>query len=158
MAWKRAKPAAVVLVDDLVRELDRGVPSLDFLVGLVGAPALLAIEADALVVVAGDGRDVSAADRADDLVRPRRVADQIPETEYVVGAVRLDRLEHRSQRGNVGVDVAQNPEFTDRNCPLYRRSAMNTTREESKRRHPNRTSPISKSREPTRILDSSNAI
>jgi hypothetical protein len=78
----------------------------------VGAPAVLQVPADRVVVVAVDRRDRALLDQAAHLVRVRAVADQVAPAVHVVDAQLLDARQRRLERRQVGMDVGD-----DRDAP-----------------------------------------
>jgi hypothetical protein len=76
--------------------------------GDVGAPAVVEVAADGVVVVAVDRRDVALLDEPADLAGVRAVADQVPAAVDDVDANRVDRGQARLQGGQVAVYVGDN--------------------------------------------------
>src|SRR5215207_8869794 len=74
---------------------------------LVGATAVVPIEADPVVVVAHDGRDVALADESDRLVRLGAVADEIPQVIDGIQMLDIDGGQDRFGRGAIAVQVAE---------------------------------------------------
>ena len=87
------------------RPRDRLLPELAVVLGHVGAPAVVELAGDRVVVVAIDRRDPALLDHAAHLVRMRPVPDEIAAAVHGVDPDRIDRLEARLECGEVGVDV-----------------------------------------------------
>nr|GFD21261.1 hypothetical protein [Tanacetum cinerariifolium] len=82
-----------------------------FGVGFVGAAAVAAGQADALVVVAGQRGDAASAYLVHHFVGPGRIAHQVAEAENHVGPALLHVGQHRFQGRQVAVHVGEK-----RNC------------------------------------------
>src|SRR5688500_68573 len=73
---------------------------------LVLTPAVLVVRGDRGVVVAGDARDGEGDEHLDDLVRPRRIADEIAKVVCRTHALaRRDVPQHRLERWQIRVNV-----------------------------------------------------
>ena len=92
---------------DLARPEERLLAARFLVLVLVGAAAIVAVEADPVVVVAHDRRDAALADQLDRLVRPRAVADQVAEAVDGIRRLGIDRGEHRFGGGAVAVQVGE---------------------------------------------------
>src|SRR5258708_10961160 len=92
---------------DLVGEGDGDGAVGFFVVGLVGAAAVVAGAADTEVVVAGDGGDASFADLVNDFVGPDIVAYEVAEAVDGIGFLLIDVCKEGFERGQVGVDVGE---------------------------------------------------
>jgi hypothetical protein len=100
MAWRR-EPGAVLGRERVVRPLDGLARDEVEAVGVLDA-------ARDLVVVAADGRGRrEGAHAVDHGVRIRAVAHQVAEHQHALVPARGRRGQHRLQRVEVGVDVAQ---------------------------------------------------
>jgi hypothetical protein len=71
----------------------------------VCAPAVLEIAGDRVVVVAVDRRNLPLLDQHAHFVGVRAVADQVAAAVELLDADRVDRVEARLERGQVGVNV-----------------------------------------------------
>jgi hypothetical protein len=101
MARKAAEVRAVVITDDAVRVGNALDAAGLVLFRLVGASAVVGVESDAFVVVAGDGGNAAFTDHGDDFIRPGVVADEIAEAVDLVGQ-RVRRRRRGRLRGREG--------------------------------------------------------
>jgi hypothetical protein len=96
------------------RPCDRPLAELAVVLGHVRAAAAGEVAADRVVIVAVDLRDLALFDQRADLIGVRTVADEIPAATDRVDADRVDRLQARLQRRQVGVHVG------DDGCAIQR--------------------------------------
>src|SRR5215204_2766813 len=107
LGQQRAQVGLVVRSRDITGPVERLLPPLLLLRVLVGAAAVIAIEADPVIVVAHDGRDATLADQRDRLIRSRAVADQVAQVVDRIRRFRVDRREHHFGCDAVAVQITE---------------------------------------------------
>lgn len=78
-----------------------------FLFRSVGASAVVACAADAVIIITCDGGNAAAANLADDFIGPDILADKVAETEYLVGPAAINIRQAGLESGKIGVDVGE---------------------------------------------------
>src|SRR5215213_2311486 len=107
LGQQRAQVGLVVRSRDITGPEERLLPPLLLLRVLLGATALIAIEADPVIVVTHDGRDATLADQRDRLIRSRAVADQVAQVVDRIRRLDIDRGQDRFGGGTVAVQIAE---------------------------------------------------
>lgn len=107
VAGQGAEPGLVAVGDDALGPAEGAVAAGDVVGAGVGAAALVAVEADAVVVVPGEGGDASGADGFDDFIGEGAVADEIAEAYYVLVGALPNVGEEGVEGVPVGVDIGE---------------------------------------------------
>src|SRR5690625_1334775 len=111
MPREASQVGALLFANHAVRVRDALHASRLVLRRLVGAAAIVGVEPDALVVVAGDGRGAPFAEDVDDLVRPDVVSNQVAQAVDGIRTSPVNVLQHNLEGGEIGVDVGEGSYF-----------------------------------------------